>query len=114
MTRGRCNVRPFGYTASNHYPTRHSPGHFQQIRLHVHNLVFAVPFTRKEVLESIHLEPVLATDPITNRQVTQAAIHVLNERLIVGESKRVPNRTVRRPRKLVQDGSGFPVQSQTG
>ncbi len=47
---------------SNRHATENAPRHLHQIRLHVHNLMFLVPFARKEVLQAIRLEPDRAVD----------------------------------------------------
>ena len=47
---------------SNRHAARHAPGDLQQVGLHVDDLVVAVPFAGKEVLQAIRLEPDRAVD----------------------------------------------------
>lgn len=49
---------------SNRHTTRYSPGHLQQISLHVDDLVLTVRFARDEVLQAIRLEPDGAVDEV--------------------------------------------------
>ena len=48
--------------ASNRYATWHPPRDLQQVGLHVDDLVFAVPFAAKDVLQAVGLETDGAVD----------------------------------------------------
>lgn len=51
-------------TPSNRRATRHATGDLQQVGLHVEDLVVAVPFAQKEVLQAVRLEPDGAVDEL--------------------------------------------------
>jgi hypothetical protein len=56
---------PFRFAAcgmSNRDASRHATGDFQQVGLHVDDLVLAVPVAGKEVLQAVGLEPDGAVD----------------------------------------------------
>ncbi len=47
---------------TNRHAARHTPGHLQQVRLHVDDLAFAVPSVREEVLQAVGVLPDRAVD----------------------------------------------------
>ena len=70
---------------SYHNRTRQTPRDFQEVSLHVDDLVLPVPFAGEEVLQAIRLEPDGAVDEA-----------VLVGSGVVPERVRVPERDVRR------------------
>lgn len=71
-------------SGSNRHAARHAPRNFQQVSLHVNDLVVAVPFAGEEVLQAVGLELDGAIDEA-----------VLVGAGVVPERVRLPERDVR-------------------